>query len=70
MKKTAQIVLGTLLIIFGCWASIAWWDIFVLALKGCAGIFSLLAGAFLIYFSRKDGNVKKLSQRLTHTEKD
>lgn len=68
MKKVAHIFFGTLLIIFGCWATIQWWDVFVLALKGTAGIISLLVGAFLIYFSRKEGSVKKLSERVTHTE--
>lgn len=65
MKKTVWITAGTVLIIFGCWATIEWWDIFVLALKGTAGIISLLSGAFLIYFARK-GSVEKLVSRVTH----
>lgn len=68
MKKIAHIFFGTCLIAFGCWASIVWWDIFVLALKGTAGILSLLAGSFLIYFARKGTSMKKLSERVTHTE--
>lgn len=68
MKKFANIFFGTVLIVFGSWASVVWWDTFVLALKGTAGILSLLAGAFLIYFARKGGSVKKLSERVTHTE--
>lgn len=68
MKKKIMILLGALLIIAGCWATIEWWDVFVLALKGTAGIILLLAGSFTIYFARKEGSVEKLMKRVTHTE--
>ena len=41
---------------------------FVLALKGTAGIIFLLSGAFTIYFTRKEGSIDKLVNRVTHKE--
>jgi hypothetical protein len=68
MRRTVMVVAGILAVAGGCWATLAWWDVFVLAIKGTAGVILLLGGGMLIYMSRDEHAADALVKRVLHKE--
>lgn len=44
LKKAGKVILGVVFVLLGIWEIIACWDAVWTLIKGCAGIFLILAG--------------------------
>ncbi|RKY26505.1 MAG: hypothetical protein DRP61_05820 [Candidatus Omnitrophota bacterium] len=52
VKMVLKIALGVVLVGLGIWAIIAWWRDLLLVIKGCIGLFLILAGAITIAIAK------------------
>jgi len=68
MRKVMMMSTGVLAVAAGCWATLIWWDVFVLALKGTAGVFLLLGGGMFIYMAREEKAADMLVKRILHKD--
>ncbi|MFH0762906.1 MAG: hypothetical protein V1925_03325 [Candidatus Omnitrophota bacterium] len=48
-----KVVLGLALLILGAWAILAWWPEFLAVVKGCIGLFLLLAAAIILVIAKE-----------------
>ncbi|MBP7089038.1 MAG: hypothetical protein KBB01_07075 [Candidatus Omnitrophica bacterium] len=53
MKSGSKIVLGVALIILGLWAVLAWFSSLLMVIKGCIGLFLVMAGAITIAIAKE-----------------
>ena len=68
MRNMMMILTGILAVAAGCWATLVWWEVFVLAIKGTAGVFLLLGGGMLIYLARDEHAGEALLRRVLHKD--
>ncbi len=52
-KTAMKITLGIILILLGVWAVIGWWKPLWEVIKGCIGLFLILAGAVTIAIAKE-----------------
>lgn len=52
-KPSVKVVIGIALIIIGLAAVISWWPSLVALLKGCIGLFLIMAGAIAIAIAKE-----------------
>ncbi|MCF7875169.1 MAG: hypothetical protein K9M14_05860 [Candidatus Omnitrophica bacterium] len=53
VKTALKIILGLIFIGLGIWAVIAWWKDLLVVIKGCIGLFAILAGAITIAIAKE-----------------
>jgi hypothetical protein len=53
VKTALKIILGLIFIGLGIWAVIAWWKDLLAVIKGCIGLFAILAGAITIAIAKE-----------------
>ncbi len=53
LKTTLKYILGIVLVGLGIWAVIGWWQFVWQLIKGCLGIFLILAGAITIAIAKE-----------------
>ncbi|MCF7870942.1 MAG: hypothetical protein K9L95_06150 [Candidatus Omnitrophica bacterium] len=53
VKTILKIILGLIFIGLGIWAVIAWWKDLLVVVKGCIGLFAILAGAITIAIAKE-----------------
>ncbi len=51
-KMILKVIIGLVLVGLGIWAIIAWWKDLLLVIRGCIGLFLILAGAITIAIAR------------------
>ncbi|MFO8053498.1 MAG: hypothetical protein R6U54_06040 [Candidatus Omnitrophota bacterium] len=53
VKTALKIILGLIFIGLGIWAIVAWWSSLLVVIKGCIGLFAILAGAITIAIAKE-----------------
>jgi len=48
-----KVVLGLVLLGLGAWAVLGWWEFFLVIIKGCSGLFLLLAGIITLAVAKE-----------------
>ena len=51
-KTAFRVIIGLALVGLGVWAVIAWWQELLGVVKGCLGLFLILAGAITVAIAR------------------
>ena len=52
-KTAVKISIGVILVILGIWAVFGWWSFLWMVIKGCIGIFLILAGVITIAIAKE-----------------
>ncbi len=52
-KTALKVILGLIFIALGIWAVVAWWQELLDVIKGCIGLFAILAGAITIAIAKE-----------------
>ena len=53
LKTLLKIILGIILILLGLWAVIGWWADLLAVIRGCIGLFLIMAGAIAIAIAKE-----------------
>ena len=53
VKSGSKVILGVALIILGLWAVVGWFKFLLVVVKGCIGLFLLMAGAITIAIAKE-----------------
>jgi len=53
VKTALKIILGLIFIALGIWAVVVWWRDLLVVIKGCIGLFAVLAGAITIAIAKE-----------------
>ncbi|MCM8795299.1 MAG: hypothetical protein NC928_01195 [Candidatus Omnitrophica bacterium] len=53
LSTVFKVILGLVFLGLGVWAIIAWWRDLLLVVKGCIGLFLLLAGVITLAIARE-----------------
>ncbi len=48
-----KVALGIVFLILGGWAVLKWWKALILIVKGCIGLFLILAGAVILAIAKE-----------------
>ncbi|MFA5115199.1 MAG: hypothetical protein WC469_03955 [Candidatus Omnitrophota bacterium] len=48
-----KVVLGLVFLILGVWAIVAWWQYLLMVVRGCIGLFLLLAGVITLAIAKE-----------------
>lgn len=52
-KAALKVILGLIFIALGVWAVIVWWPHLWTVVRGCVGLFAILAGAITIAIAKE-----------------
>ncbi|MFA4984594.1 MAG: hypothetical protein WC559_04760 [Candidatus Omnitrophota bacterium] len=48
-----KVVLGLVFLVLGVWAIVAWWQYLLMVVRGCIGLFLLLAGVITLAIAKE-----------------
>jgi len=53
LSTVLKVILGLVFLVLGVWAVIAWWQDLLLVIKGCIGLFAILAGIITLAIAKE-----------------